>query len=78
MAKLTVTDEQIRELLATELAWIADHPASAVERYPDYAQHVYAKRQAQVALGERRARRGSYKAEARARCAQLINARSKP
>jgi hypothetical protein len=72
----TITDDQIRSLRDDESTWIADHPGSTTTNYAEYTQHTYAKRQAEVALGERRARRGSSKADARARCAAILNARN--
>ena len=69
-------DVAIRDLRDTEQAWITEHPGSATTNYAEYTQHTYAFRQAQVALGERRARRGSSKADAIRRCADLLAARA--
>lgn len=60
----TITDEQIRSL--------RDMPASTIRKQRGHRLVLVA-----VALGERRARRGESRAMARARCAELFNARNK-
>lgn len=70
-----VTVDQLRELRDVEHQWITNHPGAMTTNYAEYVQHTYAFRQAQVALGEQRARRGSSKADARARCAEILKNR---
>jgi hypothetical protein len=73
----TITDEQIRELRSS----LADeHNARMAVKpltYDENARYIAAQYQTSVALGIRRARRGWSRAKARARCAEILNARAK-
>lgn len=71
----TITDEQIRELresITAELKAAGWPPAIG---YDANARLTYQQRQCDVALGLRRASRGSWRGESRARCAEILNAR---
>lgn len=70
----SITDEQIRELRVWALAHCHKHDAP--EQYAQYVKGSAAMYSADVAIGKRRARRGDSRARARARCAEILNARS--
>jgi hypothetical protein len=70
----TITDEQIRELHAWGLAHCKANGAYA--QYAEYVKGSSAMYQADVALGNRRARKGWSRARARARCAEILNTRT--
>lgn len=70
----SITDAQIRELRAWALAHAKEHDAP--DDYAEYVKGSSVMYQADVALGHRRARRGWSREKARARCAELLNARS--
>ena len=74
----TITDEQIRELREQAARWLDQNPASAIGdriRLDDWSAQHSTFTSAQIALGEKRPRRGSTKRAARARCAEILNAR---
>lgn len=73
----TLTDEQIAELRAGVIAEMQAGGWPPLQGYDSYARLTYAQRQCDVALGEKRARKGSSKKDARARCAEILNARAK-
>jgi hypothetical protein len=71
----TITDEQISAL---RLAVRAERKALNIKTatYDNFLRLDHAEHQCLVALGEKRASRGFSRTQARARCAEIINARS--
>ncbi len=74
----TITDEQIRELRdsvkrETAMLFSNTHASGRSDRLWVVSQEYYS---ARVALKERRAKRGDSHAKARARCAEILNARA--
>lgn len=84
---MLITDDQIRELKAEAREWIAygrltvcmraHGPTMASWCRREYFQRTAIIYSARVALAEMRARRGDSRAKARARCAEILNARAK-
>jgi hypothetical protein len=72
----TITDDQIRKLLADVTAELhaAGWPPST--GYDEHTKRTYWQAQCRVALGEKRASRGSSRALARLRCAAVWNERA--
>ena len=71
-----ITDQQIRELRQQSATWLDDNGAREGTDYAEYFQHTFTLIQCDVALGRRRARKGSSRAKARVRCAEILNARA--
>jgi nucleotidyltransferase/DNA polymerase involved in DNA repair len=74
-----ITDEQIRELfpvLRAESAALKVEEIGVIEWQRRHAVVTAAHYSARVALGEKRAHRGDSRAKARARCAEILNART--
>jgi hypothetical protein len=72
-----ITDEQIRELKGEAREWIRTHgPTMASWDRREYFKRTALIYSARVALAEHRARRGDSRAKARARCADVLNAKN--
>lgn len=73
----TITDEQIRELKVEAREWIRAHgPTMASWNRAEYFKRTALIYSARVSLAELRAKRGDSRAKARARCAEILNARA--
>lgn len=73
----TITDAQVRELRDTAREAIEGRlKRDETWTYDRRVKWISVEYHARVALGERRARRGGSRAMARARCAEILNARS--